>query len=75
MVEKPGQLCFAVIISRREPSWRRSRMAGGKGESRAGRWCLARRAQHKDARTRGCRGRIAILLTGGEAHDCRSLNV
>ena len=45
--------------------------AGGKGGAEAGCWPLARRAQHEDTRTRRSKGRLlAILLTGGEAHDC-----
>jgi hypothetical protein len=45
--------------------------SGGKGGAEAGCWPLARKAQHEDPRTRRSKGRlIAILLTGGEAHDC-----
>src|SRR3954464_5530008 len=42
-----------------------------KGGAEAGCWPLARRAQHEGSRTYSAKGRlIAILLTGGEAHDC-----
>ena len=45
--------------------------AGGKGGAEAGCWPLARRAQHEIYALADAKGRlIAILLTGGEAHDC-----
>ena len=45
--------------------------AGGKGGAEAGYWPLARRAKHEDLCTHTAKGRlIAVLLTGGQAHDC-----
>ena len=45
--------------------------AGGKGGEEAGCWPLARRRNTKIHALADAKGRlIAILLTGGEAHDC-----
>ena len=45
--------------------------AGGKGGAEAGCWPLARRANTKIHALADAKGRLlAILLTGGEAHDC-----
>ena len=42
-----------------------------KGGVKAGCWPFARRAQHEDYALADAKGRlIALLLTGGEAHDC-----
>ena len=45
--------------------------AGGKGGAETGCWPLARRAKHEEHALADAKGRLlAILLTGGEAHDC-----